>query len=190
MYPPDLDVVAFTIASPSLMTKMDGRNHVWHFEGVAVVVAKLFCIVRPDRAYFGEKDPQQLAIIKRMVEYLDLGVEIVSVPTLREPDGLPFSSRNYQLTAEERAQAAGIPRAMALARELLLGGTAPDAVKDRIRSSLKSLERVRVDFLDIVDARTLEPVPSFEAPVLVHLAVFVGERRLTDSFVLAPKRHA
>lgn len=164
-----------------------GASRPGHFRGVATVVAKLFHLIQPDRAYFGEKDAQQLRVIRRMVRDLNMPVEIVSVPTVREPDGLAMSSRNVYLSAEERRAATVLSRALYLARDLVAAGERDAAVIGRrMRDLLDAEPLARVDYLAVVDDESLAPVLRIERPTLVALAVFFGRTRLIDNMLLIP----
>ena len=154
-----------------------------HFRGVCTVVAKLFNIVKPDRAYFGEKDAQQLAIIKRMVYDLNFDVEIISCPIVREPDGLAMSSRNAYLSQQERAAALILSRALGEAKQLLLSGERDSRAAKQLMTDMISNEPLaRIDYIEIVDAMSLVPVEIIKQPVLVALAVYIGKTRLIDNF--------
>ncbi len=158
-----------------------GKFRPGHFRGVATVVLKLLQIVQPDRAYFGEKDAQQLAVIRRMVRDLNVPVEIAAVPTVREPDGLALSSRNQHLTPEQRTLAPLLYRALVLARKRIDEGE-PDPEQIR-KESLKTLNRpeIRVEYLEVVDARTMQPVQRIEGKVCVAAAIWLGATRLIDN---------
>jgi pantoate--beta-alanine ligase len=159
-----------------------GRFRPGHFRGVATVVAKLFHIVQPDRAYFGEKDAQQLAVIRRMVADLDFPVEVVGVETVREPDGLALSSRNQRLSAEERAVAPALYRALRLAAERICGGTREaEEVKRVAAAELGRHPQIRVEYFEVVDPEELQPVEQIRGPVLVAVAAWIGETRLIDN---------
>jgi pantoate--beta-alanine ligase len=162
-----------------------GRNRPGHFRGVATVVAKLLQIVDPDAAYFGEKDAQQLRIIRRMARDLHLDCAIVGCPTVREPDGLAMSSRNAYLTAEERRAAPVLHRALetgaALARS---GRTDPARVVARVREILDAEPRARTDYVEAVDDETLRPVEGFEGGVLLAAAAWFGRARLIDNVLV------
>ena len=160
-----------------------GAKRPGHFRGVCTVVSKLFNIVLPDRAYFGEKDAQQLAIIKRMVKDLNFGTEIVSCPIVREPDGLAMSSRNLYLSPEERKAALSISRSLSAAKELMRKGE-KDAVKIRetIVAGISAEPLARIDYAEIVDSSDLRPVQRIEKPVLAAVAVYFGKPRLIDNF--------
>jgi pantoate--beta-alanine ligase len=150
-----------------------------HFVGVATVVCKLFNVVRPDSALFGEKDYQQLAIVRRMVADLDMGIEIVGVPTVREPDGLAMSSRNAYLSPAERVRALSLSRALFAARDRAAEG-------ERDGAALLGLARAAldvdgVDYLELVDADTLRPALTVQRPAVMAVAAFVGKTRLIDN---------
>jgi pantoate--beta-alanine ligase len=166
---------------------MEGQFRPGHFRGVATVVLKLFQIVQPDRAYFGEKDAQQLAVIRRMVQDLNLTVEIAGVPTVREPDGLALSSRNRHLNAEERAIAPRLYQALRAAQQSIAAGeTAAEAVKRAARDVLAAEPRMRVEYLEIAGDAEMQPVESVAAPVCVAAAVWVGRTRLIDNVRCQP----
>ena len=161
---------------------LDGAARPGHFDGVATVVAKLFNQVRPDAAYFGEKDFQQLAVIRRMVADLDFGLDIVGVPTVREADGLALSSRNIYLSADERARAVALPRAMAEAKRAIEAGEA--GAIDAAMTSLAAAGFV-TDYVSLVDAATLgEPRSGKSRRLLV--AARLGTTRLIDNLDVAP----
>ncbi len=167
-----------------LSDKLCGASRPGHFKGVATVVAKLFDIVMPDAAYFGEKDHQQLVIIKKMVSDLDMGVKIISMPTVREADGLAMSSRNSYLSDEERSRALSISRALRLAKALSGSGvkSAP-----RIKSAMAKLmkaSRLRIDYISTCDPRTLEEKKTVKGKTLVAVAAFAGKTRLIDNVVI------
>jgi len=169
---------------------MEGQFRPGHFRGVATVVLKLFQIVQPDRAYFGEKDAQQLAVIRRMVSDLNVAVEIVAVPTVREPDGLALSSRNRHLSAEERAVAPRLYQALAAAaRSIAAGETDPQAVKRAAHALLAEEPRMRVEYLEIADDPEMQPVARIAGPVRVAAAVWVGGTRLIDNLLCQATLH-
>jgi pantoate--beta-alanine ligase len=178
MYPePQLSFVEVEGVSEHLC----GKFRPGHFRGVATVVLKLLQIVQPDRAYFGEKDIQQLAVIQRMVRDLNVPVEIVGVPTVRESDGLAISSRNQHLTPEQRSIAPLLYQALQLAgRRIAEGGRDSESIK---RAALAALLRpeIRLEYLEIVDARSLRPVERIEGPVRVAAAIWLGSTRLIDN---------
>jgi pantoate--beta-alanine ligase len=165
--------------------RLEGAYRLGHFRGVATVVAKLFNIIQPTKAYFGQKDAQQVVIIKRMVADLNMLIEIVVVPTVRESDGLAMSSRNIYLSREERQAATVLFRALTLARQLRLGGE-KDA--GRIRRQMASLIQkeplAQIDYISIADADTLEELDLIDHPALASLAVRIGKTRLIDNVSL------
>jgi pantoate--beta-alanine ligase len=164
-----------------------GRSRPGHFEGVATVVLKLFNIVTPDRAYFGMKDYQQLRVIQQLVRDMNLPVEIVPCPIVREPDGLAMSSRNVYLTPEERAAATVLYRSLQWAQAQVESGER-DAHKLRegVFQQIKAEPLARIDYVEVVDAETLQPVERIERPTLIALAVFFGKARLIDNCLVAP----
>jgi pantoate--beta-alanine ligase len=163
-----------------------GRARPGHFRGVTTVVTKLFNAVKPDVAVFGEKDFQQLAVIRRMTADLDLGVEIVGMPIVREADGVAMSLRNAYLSATERQAARCLSRALAAARAAHADGVRQaDAVLARVREVLASEPLARVDYAELVDADTIQPLDVIDRPTLLALAVFIGRTRLIDNTVLA-----
>ncbi len=162
-----------------------GDKRPGHFDGVASVVAKLFHVVNPHAAIFGEKDFQQLAVIKRMVKDLDFDIEIVGMPTVREADGLAMSSRNAYLSPEERQQALTLSRALERAQALVKAGER-DAGKllEAARAEIASAPDARIDYLELRDPDSLHLVPTLSGPTLFAMAVFVGKTRLIDNRVL------
>ncbi len=179
-----------TVEVAVLSEHLCGRFRPGHFRGVATVVAKLFLIVQPDRAYFGEKDAQQLAIVRRMAADLNFPVEIVPVPTVREPDGLALSSRNQRLSPEERAEAPVLFRALeAIRREVEGGCRAPDRARQAGLAVLSEAAGIRVEYLEIVDPREMQPVSEISGPVLAAGAVWLGGTRLIDNVLcVSPRR--
>jgi pantoate--beta-alanine ligase len=170
-----------------LSERLEGEFRPGHFRGVATVVAKLFNIVAADRAYFGEKDAQQLAVVQRMVADLNFPVTIVPVPTVREPDGLAISSRNRLLSSEDRAVAPQLYRALAAAAEQIRQGCC-DAKKARA-AALDVLARapaIRVEYVEVADAASMQPVAWIGGPVRVLGAVWLGTTRLIDNVPVGP----
>lgn len=160
-----------------------GSSRPGHFRGVCTVVAKLFNIVLPDRAYFGEKDAQQLLIIKRMVNDLNFNVEIIPCPIIRERDGLAMSSRNTYLSPEERTAALVISQSLREAKLMMENGERNALViRDYLTGKISEEPLAKIDYVDIVDAETLEPVNGIRLPVLTAVAVFIGKTRLIDNF--------
>ena len=160
-----------------------GKSRPTHFRGVCTVVTKLFNIVAPDRAYFGEKDAQQLAVIKRMVRDLNIDVEIVGCPIVREKDGLAKSSRNTYLSVEERNAATILNKSLTLAKEKIQAGERDSAVIIKLIEEIINSEKLaRVDYIEVVDSLSMEKVERIEKAVLVAIAVFIGKTRLIDNF--------
>ena len=160
-----------------------GKTRPIHFRGVCTVVTKLFNIVTPDRAYFGEKDAQQLAVIKQMVSDLNMPLEIIGCPIIREADGLAKSSRNTYLSKEERSAALVLNRSLVAAKANLEVGERNTAkLKELIRSILEEEPLARVDYVEVVDAMNLESVETIDKSVLVAIAVYIGKTRLIDNF--------
>lgn len=161
-----------------------GAKRPGHFRGVCTVVTKLFNIVLPDKAYFGEKDAQQLAVIKRMVRDLDIPVEIVPCPIVREIDGLAMSSRNTYLNTEERKAALVLSRSLSSAKEALYKGErSAEKIKSMISEILTSEPLARIDYVNVVDSLSLTEVAIIDSSVLVAIAVFIGKTRLIDNFI-------
>ena len=164
-----------------------GRSRPGHFRGVATVVLKLFNIVQPDRAYFGEKDAQQLAVIRRMVRELNVPVTIVETPTVREADGLALSSRNQRLSPDQRRIATQLFQALQLAEKRIAGGVSfPDQIKHEALAVLGQQPQLRVEYLEIVDPEEMQPVAHIAGPVRVAAAVWVGSTRLIDNVLCRP----
>jgi pantoate--beta-alanine ligase len=166
----------------SLANTLEGKSRPGHFRGVCTVVAKLFNILSPDVAVFGEKDFQQLAIIRRMVRDLNFKVEIVAVPTVREADGLAFSSRNQYLNPDERKQAAVLRKALVSAKQS--GAKLSVEIVDLTRKTIGEAPLARIDYVDLVDAESLEPIDFARPGSLLALAVFFGKTRLIDNILL------
>lgn len=164
---------------------LEGASRPGHFRGVATVVAKLFNIVQPTKAYFGQKDAQQAVVIKRMVADLNMGLEIVVVPTVRESDGLAMSSRNIYLNPEERQAATVLFKALSLATQLWQGGE-KDAhkIRQQMTSLIQKEPLAKIDYVSIADAQTLEELDTINRPALASLAVRIGETRLIDNVIL------
>ena len=169
-----------------LSDKLDGRSRPGHFRGVATVVAKLFHIVEPDAAFFGQKDAAQVAIIRRMVRDLDLPVEIIACPIVRDPDGLAMSSRNAYLNPEQRKQALALHRSLVRIQEIADAGERnADKLVAAGREGFARENSVRLDYFEIVNPETLDPVPEVSKGALVAVAAFVGSTRLIDNILLA-----
>ena len=184
MYAPD----AVTILHVAGITDtLCGPSRPGHFDGVATVVAKLFNIVQPDAAYFGQKDAQQLAVIRRLVRDLDFPVAIIGCPTVREPDGLAMSSRNALLSPDERQRALVLIRALRAAQERIAAGERrPASVLEHMHRIVAEGRPAKIDYLSIVDPETMQPAGSIERPVLVALAVRIGNTRLIDNVLIDP----
>ena len=183
IYPPGS---CTTVRVSGLTDGLCGHSRPGHFDGVATVVTKLFAIVGPCRAYFGRKDAQQLAVIRQLVRDLDLPVEIVGCPLVREPDGLAMSSRNAYLDAGERRAATALSRALrAVADRVVAGERSPAPLRDLVAATVASEPTVRLDYVEVVDATTLRPVDRVESETLVALAAFVGKARLIDNVTIS-----
>ena len=155
-----------------------------HFKGVCTVVGKLFNIVTPDRAYFGQKDAQQLAVIKRMVKDLNVDTEIIGCPIIREEDGLAKSSRNTYLSADERQAALVLSRSLKIGKQLVdAGEKSAKAVKDAITAEINKEPLAKIDYVDVVDFDTITPVDEIKGTTLVAIAVYIGKTRLIDNFI-------
>lgn len=164
-----------------------GARRPGHFRGVCLVVGKLFNICQPDRAYFGEKDAQQLAIIRQLARDLNFPVTIVGCPIVREADGLALSSRNTYLSEAERQAALVVPRTVGRARQALLAGERDANVIRRLMAGeLAGEPLARADYLELVDSCSLQPVERIEASVLVAVAIYVGQTRLIDNLTFDP----
>ena len=183
MYPQPMETV---VDVPKLGSLLEGSVRPGHFAGVATVVNKLFNIVQPDRAYFGEKDYQQLLVIKQLVADLALPVEVIGCPTVREADGLACSSRNVYLSREERVAAAIIPRALDEAERLFASGiTTGIQLKTALHTFLSAEPLAKPEVIAICDPETLEPVENFNgSPVLVLLFVRFGKTKLLDNRII------
>ena len=183
MYADDRSIA---VEETSLSEQLCGRSRPGHFRGVCTVVAKLFNILRPDVAVFGEKDFQQLAIIRRMVRDLDFPIEIVGVATVREPDGLAMSSRNQYLNADERAQAPAIRRALLqAATDARQGEHSAEKIVQGVRQLIEEAPLARVDYVEMVDSLTMQPIDVVRpGGSLVAAAVFFGKTRLIDNILI------
>ena len=183
MYPPGHQT---HVEVAGLQAPLCGRSRPGHFRGVTTVVSKLFNTTRPDLAIFGQKDYQQLAVIRRMVRDLDFGIDIVGMPIVREHDGLAMSSRNAYLDADERVQAVSLARGLAAARRRFLAGERhATEVTEPVRATVEAAG-ARVEYIELCDAESLAPVAYIEAPAVLALAVFVGRIRLIDNALLTP----
>jgi pantoate--beta-alanine ligase len=184
MYPPGW---ATWVEVEGVSRRWEGERRPGHFRGVATIVLKLFLAVRPTRAYFGEKDYQQLLVVRRLAADLPLDLEIVGCPTVREPDGLALSSRNTYLDPPARAQAVALSRALARAQALLSAGERRGpALEAAMQAELAAYPQVRVDYAAVVDAATLEPLPYIDREARALIAAYVGSVRLIDNAPLLP----
>lgn len=169
----------------STLTKgLCGKSRPIHFRGVCTVVGKLFNIVQPDKAYFGQKDAQQLAVIRHMVNDLNFNLEIVGCPIIREEDGLAKSSRNTYLSPEERQAALILSKSLERGRELIEAGERnAETIKQAITDLIQTEPLAKIDYVELVDWNTLESVEQIEGPVLNAIAVYIGKTRLIDNHI-------
>ena len=173
---------------PLVGGRLDGASRPGHFRGVATVVAKLFNIFQPTRAFFGQKDAAQVAVLRTMVRDLNFDVEMVVCPTVREIDGLAMSSRNRYLSAEERKQALALGHSLRQMETAVARGERDTAkLRDALRDELKTAKAIRFDYAEIVDVRTLKSVSDVSQGALVAVAAWVGKTRLIDNVVLRPE---
>jgi pantoate--beta-alanine ligase len=183
MYPPHFQT---EVTVSRVTAGLCGRSRPGHFSGVTTVVTKLFNAVKPHVAVFGEKDFQQLAVIRRMATDLDTGIDVVGAPIVREPDGVAMSSRNAYLSADERAAARCLSRALAAARGALAAGARDAAaLLAAVHAVLDAEPLARVDYAELVDVESLEPVDRVVGSAVLALAVFIGCTRLIDNTILA-----
>lgn len=183
MYPPDFSI---SVEDNSLAKTLEGRSRPGHFRGVCTVVAKLFHLLSPDAAVFGEKDFQQLAIIRRMVRDLNFPIEIIGAPTVRDDDGLACSSRNAYLNPEERRQAPVLQRALREARRRFAAGeTSSEKLLAAAREIIDAAPLARIDYLELIDADTLAAQPTAGANSVIAVAAFFGQTRLIDNLRLS-----
>ena len=184
MYPPG---AATFVEVEGITDVLEGAHRPGHFRGVTTIVSKLLHIVQPNRAYFGRKDAQQLLVVRKMVQDLRLDVEIVDMPTVREPDGLAMSSRNAYLSPEERQAALALSRALACAEELFAAG---ERDGDRLRSAMSAQigqePAARIDYVSVADTETLRELARIDVAALASLAVRIGPVRLIDNVTLEP----
>ena len=183
LYPTDFSIA---VEENSLANTLEGRSRPGHFRGVCTVVTKLFHLLSPEAAVFGEKDFQQLAIIRRMVRDLNFPIAIIGAPTVREPDGLACSSRNQYLNATEREQAPALQRALQEARNRVVAGEkSAEAIVAAARTAIASAPLARIDYLEIVNSETLQPVENVGPGSLIAVAAFFGQTRLIDNLRLS-----
>jgi pantoate--beta-alanine ligase len=182
MYPPEF---SSWVDVEKVTERLEGASRPGHFRGVATVVAKLFNIVQPSRAYFGQKDAQQVIVIKRIVAGLNMGIEIVVVPTVRESNGLAMSSRNIYLSPKERQAAMILFKALTLARQLRRGGEKDaEEIRRQMTSLIQKEPLAQIDYVSIADAETLEELNLLDRPTVASLAVRIGKTRLIDNMPL------
>lgn len=182
MYPPEF---CTKVEVSELTAGLCGKSRPTHFVGVCTVVCKLFNIITPDHAYFGRKDAQQLAVIRRMTRDLNITTQIVGCPIVREPDGLAKSSRNAYLLPDERVAALVLNRALRLAEEAVTGGEREcHALIALIRGAIGAEPLVAVDYVEIVDPDSMRPLQRLEGPALIAVAAYVGKARLLDNTLL------
>jgi len=182
MYPPQFNS---WVEVSRVTERLEGASRPGHFRGVATVVAKLFNIVQPTRAYFGQKDAQQAIVIKKMVADLNMNLKIVTVPTVREPDGLAMSSRNTYLNSEQRRAALVLYQALSLAQQLWLQGERnAERMRQEMIALIKNQPLADIDYVSIADTATLDELDTIKPPALVSMAVRIGRTRLIDNIVL------
>lgn len=180
MYDADFSTI---INMEGLTKELCGKSRLTHFSGVCTVVTKLFNIVKPDRAYFGEKDAQQLAIIKRLVRDLNIDIEIIGCPIIREEDGLAKSSRNSYLSKDERIAATILNKSLKEAKKLLTyGDRSSNVIKNSIKEVIANENLAKIDYVEVVDSLSLNKVDIIERDVLIAIAVYIGKTRLIDNF--------
>jgi pantoate--beta-alanine ligase len=175
---------ATTVSVKGVSDRWEGEARPGHFDGVATVVAKLLCAVRPDIALFGEKDFQQLAVIRRMALDLQLGIEVLGVPTVRDEDGLALSSRNAYLSPEERSNAVELPRALNEAAEAISSGVLVSEALAAAKARLTRAGFSRIDYVALVNALTLEPLEQAGGPMRLIAAALIGRTRLIDNIAV------
>jgi len=182
MYPPGCDS---WVEVGEITKQLEGASRPGHFRGVTTVVAKLFNIVQPTRAYFGQKDAQQVIVITKMVTDLNMGLEIVTLATVREPDGIAMSSRNTYLSPEERKAAAVLPQALSLAQELCSEGEMDASlIRQKMTDLIQQQPLAEIDYISIADMETLKELDTVNPPALISLAVKIGQTRLIDNIML------
>lgn len=182
MYAPDFSTY---VEMQKVSERLCGKTRPTHFRGVCTVVCKLFHIVMPDRAYFGQKDAQQLAVIRRMVRDLDMDIQIVGCPIIREEDGLAKSSRNTYLNSEERKAALVLSKAVFCGEDLMKKGERDaNTILTAMRNLIEGEPLAKIDYVEMVDADRIEPLTKAEGRVLTALAVYIGNTRLIDNFIM------
>lgn len=166
-----------------LTQELCGLSRPVHFRGVCTVVSKLFNIVKPDRAYFGKKDAQQLAVIRHMVDDLNMDIEIIGCPIVREADGLAKSSRNTYLSPDERKAALVLSQSIRLGMDMVKNGTKDcNEIIDAMKAHISAEPLAKIDYVKIVDCATMQQIPSLDRPALCAIAVYIGKTRLIDNF--------
>jgi len=185
MYPQDYKTY---VEVKDLQDVLEGRSRPGHFRGVCTIVLKLFNIVCPDVAFFGQKDAQQAIILQRMVNDLNLGIQIEVLPTVREEDGLALSSRNVYLDPQQRQAALCLSKSLDEAGRMILGGERrAGSILDRMEKIIKGENLAKLDYIAIVDPVSLEPLAEIKQDALIALAVFIGKVRLIDNRMVSPK---
>ncbi len=181
MYAPDFSTF---VETEGVSAGLCGKTRPTHFRGVCTVVSKLFHIVMPDKAYFGEKDAQQLAVIRRMVRDLNMDIEIVGCPIVREGDGLAKSSRNTYLSSEERKAALVLSKAVFAGKEMMEQGERDAAeIVSHMKSIIEAEPLAKIDYVEMVDADSIKPISVAQGRVLTAMAVYIGTTRLIDNFI-------
>ena len=179
IYPPDFDT---WVEVSQLSDRLEGRHRPGHFKGVSTVIVKLFNLIRPDKAYFGEKDAQQLQIIKKLTIDLDMGVDIIPVPIVRNQDGLALSSRNKYLTQDQLHEAPIIYRALNFGKTMIKTGELDcKNLRERMTSIISESPLTKIEYLSISDLETLEELEFIDRPALISTAVRIGQVRLIDN---------
>ncbi len=177
---------ALTFVDMNEITKvLCGKTRPIHFSGVCTVVSKLFNIVKPDRAYFGQKDAQQLCVIKKMVKDLNFDIEIIGCPIIREADGLAKSSRNTYLNADERKAALCLSRSLGIGKAMIeKGEKSAKVVIDAVKAEIEKEPLAKIDYVEIVDWNNLKALDEIKKPLLMAIAVYIGKTRLIDNFII------
>ena len=182
MYPPGFDS---WVEVQKIGSQLEGASRIGHFKGVATIVTKIFNIIRPNRAYFGQKDGQQAVIIKKLNRDLNLNIEIVISPTVREHDGLAYSSRNINLTASERNAAPIIFKSLEKAQQSFLDGVHDSKrIQMVISEVIKQEPLAKLDYISVADAETLQELTEIDRPTMISLAAFIGNTRLIDNLIV------
>lgn len=182
MYPSDY----YTYVNVNyLTTNLCGKSRPNHFQGVCTVLAKLFNIIKPNKAYFGQKDAQQLSVVKKMVRDLNFDLEIVGCPIIREPDGIAISSRNSYLNKEERKAATCLSQSLKLAKELINNGECKISfIKNSMSNLISNQPLAKIDYIEFVDLNNLQPIDTIKKSSLCAIAVYIGNTRLIDNFII------